>query len=212
MPICGNCHNPHDNVQAVKDCYAGIDMVRDGQAFQLKTKSPSVDLRAKAQSIPNARYALMDNDGGPVQFYEVRQGKKTQAGRDWTGVTFLDRLYGAPGEFRHVTIRRNTDQYRDVIMDIAESPQDALRLFGQKTKTCGKCASPLTHPQSRCAGYGGKCAANYGYWYPTLAEALEILGEVEMPDGTFTKKPNTEAQRLADAKQPQLSYDVTNVR
>lgn len=121
--------------------------------------------------VPAGRYALPGTDG-LVRFYKV---DRPTEGR-WKGYTFVKLLLGAPGHWREERINRSVES--SVLATIAKDPEGQARLFGRKTRTCGHCSSPLSDPQSRVAGYGETCAGNHGYWYPTKAEALEMLGEM----------------------------------
>lgn len=126
------------------------------------------------EELPAGRYALAGMDG-VVRFYKVDHGSARS--KRWAGFVFVRGLLGSPGAWREVDLSRAE---RDMIKaKLADDPQAAASLFGQKYRVCGnhKCLSPLSNPQSRAAGYGPDCAANHGWWYPTLAEALVILRE-----------------------------------
>ena len=120
-------------------------------------------------SVPDGRYALPAEDGHFV-FYKVEAG----TGK-WDGYTFVKHLIGSVGSWDE----QNTSKAvaKSVLARIAENVEEAARMFGIKAKACGYCASPLSNPQSRAAGYGETCAHNHGFHYPTLAEALQILEE-----------------------------------
>jgi hypothetical protein len=117
------------------------------------------------------RYAVYGQDG-TVDFYQIdrpTQGK-------WEGYTFIKLLVGSVGDFSETAVRGAAA--RTVAQKILDAGvEESARLFGQKTRHCGHCSSPLSNPQSRAAGYGDTCASKHGYWYPTLAEALALLGE-----------------------------------
>lgn len=122
--------------------------------------------------VPEGRYAIRGHDS-TVDFYKVDHGKP---GGRWDGYVFVSLLIGAPGAFAEQRIGREASA--SVIGRVlAAGIEDSARLYGEKTRTCGNCGADLSDPQSRAAGYGETCAGNRGYWYPTRAEALEILGE-----------------------------------
>lgn len=124
--------------------------------------------------LPAGRYALAGEDG-VVRFYKVDHGSPRS--KRWAGYVFLNGLLGSPGAWRE--IRLSAAERNMILAKLADDPQAAASLFGQKFRVCGnhKCLSPLSNPQSRAAGYGPDCAANHGWWYPTLTEALKILSE-----------------------------------
>lgn len=124
--------------------------------------------------LPAGRYALAGEDG-VVRFYKVDHGSPRS--KRWAGYVFLEGLLGSPGAWRE--IRLSAAERNMILAKLADDPQAAASLFGQKFRVCGnhKCLSPLSNPQSRAAGYGPDCAANHGWYYPTLTEALRILHE-----------------------------------
>lgn len=128
--------------------------------------------------VPQGRYALQDEDG-MVRFYQV--DKPTDG--TWKGNTFLKQLFGSPGDFTKEPIKRryNRALYDKVMSAIAADVHGALVLFGRKTKQCGVCHSPLTTARSRAGAIGPHCAAKYGYWYPSEAEARALLEELGEP-------------------------------
>lgn len=71
-------------------------------------------------------------------------------------------------------------QYRKgLIFDMGGAkplPQDRARSFGREMKRCIACSRRLTDIRSEAGGYGPDCADKYGWHYPTLAEAEEMLG------------------------------------
>lgn len=87
-----------------------------------------------------------------IAFFQV--DKPTQ-GR-WNGYTFVNRLYGAPGNFRKEPVRR-ADQRKRILDMIQRDPREASLRFGKEVGECGVCHSPLTNEQSRAAGIGPVC-------------------------------------------------------
>lgn len=126
--------------------------------------------------VPAGRYAVHGADG-TVDFYKVDQPTE---GR-WAGYTFASLLIGTPGDWSKQRLSKlATATLLDRIRQAGV--ENAARLFGEKTATCGHCSSPLSDLQSRCAGYGQTCAGKHGYWYPTLAQARQIMGEGVDPE------------------------------
>lgn len=125
---------------------------------------------AEATPIPDGRYALPAEDGHFV-FYKVDNPTE---GR-WAGYTFISQLVGSVGDWDEQRLSREVS--RSVQERIAADPEEAARMFGIKARACGYCGSPLSNIQSRAAGYGETCAHKHGFFYPTEAEAREILSE-----------------------------------
>lgn len=133
--------------------------------------------------LPEGKFATVGVTGADrVEFWSI---EKPQEGR-WAGRTFINGLTGAPGDWRK---SRPSRAVMEAVADIIRAdPQKAATLFGYKTKTCGKCSSPLSRVQSRAAGYGKTCATKNGWYYPDKATALRMLKEMgvdpsELDDG-----------------------------
>lgn len=54
-------------------------------------------------------------------------------------------------------------------------PMDEARKFGRLTSQCVNCLKQLKDERSLAAGYGATCADNHGWWYPNMAQAMEII-------------------------------------
>lgn len=120
--------------------------------------------------IPVGKYAMPGN-GGVVQFYEVYRPTRGK----WEGFTFLSHLTGGVGDWTRSRVK--ADLHDRIMRQIKEDPIKWARLFGDKTRTCGRCGSPLSNVQSRAAGFGHTCAKKAGWPYPTKAEAIVMLHE-----------------------------------
>jgi len=75
------------------------------------------------------------------------------------------RFYGTVG--RDGRLRGNSataalPALQGVLETIAADPLAYARAYGLETKECCFCATELTDPRSRAAGYGPTCAKNYG--------------------------------------------------
>jgi hypothetical protein len=124
-------------------------------------------------TIPEGRYATVGvTAAGAVDFWEV---DKPQNGK-WRNRTFINGIVGAPGDWRRLRSPRVTTNA--AAEAIGKDIQGAARLFGYKTRTCGRCGSPLSKDQSRAAGYGRHCAELLHWPYPTKDEAKRILNEM----------------------------------
>lgn len=133
------------------------------------TKPLGGNIDTVAKQVPEGRYAV---ETDVVRFYQVdkpAQGK-------WAGFTFVNQLVGSVGNWQRIPVKKLLLKL-ELLKTIAENPEESARLFGQKSKHCGYCMSPLSKDRSRASGYGETCASNHGFWYATEAEALEILGE-----------------------------------
>lgn len=123
-----------------------------------------------ANKIPDGKYALPAEDGHFV-FYQIDNPTEGK----WAGYTFVSQLVGSVGRWSEQRLSRQVSD--SVKARIAANVEEAARMFGIKAKACSYCSSPLSNIQSRAAGYGETCAHNHGFFYPTEAEAREILAE-----------------------------------
>lgn len=133
---------------------------------------PPVDLYP---NVPEGKYAIQ-HDSGEVEFWEVN---RPQEGK-WKGYTFPSHIVGGVGDWQRMRSPRATIDHAMEI--IASDPIKAASLFGYKTRSCGRCASPLSTVRSRAAGYGESCAAKVGWPYPTKQEAQKMLREMGETD------------------------------
>jgi hypothetical protein len=114
-------------------------------------------------TMPEGRYALYMEAGpgvgtGSWHFYEVDKPTK---GR-WDGYVFIKRLIGAPGHYNKVAVPA-ADRHR-LLDRIETDPQKAMVDYGKESGVCGRCASPLSDPESLARGIGPKCAAKSGWF------------------------------------------------
>lgn len=130
-----------------------------------------VPTAAVFEAVPAGRYAVRGEDG-TFDFYEVDKPDKGK----YAGRTFVALLTGSVGSWRRQNLRHANATAILAKVEKAGAEESA-RMFGYKARVCGYCLSPLSNPQSRVAGYGGTCAGNHGFWYPTLSEAVAILKE-----------------------------------
>lgn len=105
---------------------------------------------ALVKQIPTGMYALVRTDG-TLDFLEVVEDN----GRNW-----INRLYGAPGDFRRERMSYVHMWYAAGHI-LADLPECAQR-FGRHFRTCGRCGSPLTKQVSRDLGLGPVCRKAYG--------------------------------------------------
>jgi hypothetical protein len=122
---------------------------------------PTLD--ALALQVPTGSYALRRAHttaaGNDATFFEVTEAKKT-------GKHYIRQLLGAPGSFTTRTL--NVREQYFALKHLIDDGDAAAVLFGQLTKTCSDCGSPLTNALSRSRGVGPKC------WYkPRFAAVRE---------------------------------------
>lgn len=123
------------------------------KTFSLK---PGASSGRKQYTMPEGRYALQDNDA-KWSFFQV---DKPDKGR-WAGYTFIKRLIGAPGQYRKETVQATV---RYSILDrIERDPKKAMVDYGLQSGVCGRCASPLTDPDSLTRGLGPVCRNKLGW-------------------------------------------------
>ena len=70
--------------------------------------------------------------------------------------------------------------------------QDEATAFGKLHGFCCNCGTDIDDDRSVAVGYGPKCAARYGWYYPTYQEAADLLGRpVTRPSGTVVAPSTT---------------------
>lgn len=130
------------------------------------TEAPKVDF----SGIPESHYAIVDD--GITQFFRVIIGKKK-----WDGYRFVERLIGAPGDWRkvkvppaqsaHILARIDSDKFNDVGEwsdgedNWLEGPKAAAVRYSRRFTCCAACNAPLSDPDSITRGLGPVCAARY---------------------------------------------------
>ena len=120
--------------------------------------------RASWDNVPEGRYALewstsgVDAEDSGWVFYQV---DKPTEGR-WAGYVFVNRLVGAPGDYRRIKVGRG--ESIKVLKDINRNPKQAMIDYGLHSGVCGRCGSPLTDPESRRRGLGPICAGKSGWF------------------------------------------------
>lgn len=120
------------------------------------------------ESVPEGRYALIEEDG-TVAFYKVDRPTEGK----WSGRIFVKLITGGVGRWQE-----HRRKVADILPRIEKmGARESAALFGLKVRHCGRCMSPLSKLQSRAAGYGEHCAGLLGWPYPSEAEARDILRE-----------------------------------
>lgn len=164
MVTCGNCHETNQTVEHVKTCYkqryttlASTPVVASGFA---KTYAEARDFQpmataTKAPDVPDSHYAIETAQG--LVFYRVRTGKKKDK---WEGFQFVDRLTGAPGDWRSTPVMKG-DRHA-VLNALSQDPKAAAVRYSHEFTQCAVCGSPLSDPVSREMGLGPICAKRFG--------------------------------------------------
>lgn len=142
MATCGKCKAVNVQVDHVKACYqtGGVAVM----------EAPQVAVK---HHVPDSHYVLLNPAGDPV-FYEVKAGKKK-----WDGYTFVNRLIGAPGDYRQVRISKI--EREAVLARLAEDPKAAAIAYSFHFGVCACCQAPLTDPESLERGLGPVCAKRF---------------------------------------------------
>ena len=123
-----------------------------GKVADQRAQTPTINfvvVDELAKTVPVGFYALpmtSPTTNNDVTFFEVRE---------FRGGHRITMVIGAPGSFRVQTLKLNL-QYH-ALRHIAEDLVAASALFGHKTRTCGRCKSPLTRTDSRERGMGRDC-------------------------------------------------------
>lgn len=161
MATCGNCKSQGQTVEHVKACYAEKRATLTATPVVLDSFSKSYvesrDFTPMALDVPDSKYALVREGSTDDQtvFYEVRSGRKGK----WTGFQFLDRLVGAPGDWRRTPVKGTAK--KNIIAEIAVSPKAAAARYGKEFTACGVCNSPLSDLESMALGIGPVCAKRF---------------------------------------------------
>lgn len=161
MATCGSCKSEGMSVTHVKECYAAKRAVAVAEPVVLDSFSESYvqsrDFTPMALDVPDSKYALVREGSADDQivFYEVRTGRNGK----WVGFQFLDRLVGAPGDWRRTPVKGQAK--KNIIAEIAVSPKAAAARYGKEFTVCGVCNSPLSDPESMAAGLGPICAKRF---------------------------------------------------
>lgn len=134
---------------------AKLTKMAAGQLITIMINQPKKpQAMAIPESIPDGRYAYLNDELGKIVFYRV------VTARD--GVTRkVQKVLGSPGDFRYVvTTKTEADKF---IQAIVGDPGFASQLFGTAVGACGVCGSPLTDPESIRLGIGPICAKKYDW-------------------------------------------------
>lgn len=107
---------------------------------------------AAIRAIPAGRYATPGLGKDSIDFWRVEVSKK--------GYRFINRLLGAPGDFRKVHVP--AAQQMAVLSVIAADPATAGKAFAVAYQACYRCCAPLTDETSRERGLGPDCFAAIG--------------------------------------------------
>lgn len=118
----------------------------------------------KQWEMPEGRYALLHEfgtDSNPDSAWWFFQVDKPTEGR-WKGYTFIKRLIGAPGAYRKIDMDERDRNFW--LAAIEANPKQAMIDYGLQSGVCGRCASPLTDPDSLARGLGPICAGKTGWF------------------------------------------------
>ena len=144
MVTCGNCKKSGQTIEHVRACFAAKTPVKEAANYKPMFK---VDV------VPNSDYALETPEG--IQFFRVRTGNMK-----WAGFQFVDRLIGAPGDWRTIAVK---GAHRiDVLHAIALDPKENALRFSREFTVCACCGSPLSDPKSLELGFGPVCVTRFG--------------------------------------------------
>lgn len=126
-------------------------------------KAPISNGQQQQWTMPEGRYAIKPEAGpgvgtGRWSFFEIT---KPTEGR-WAGYTFIKRLIGAPGAYRKENMSK--EERTKWLTAIEKDPKQAMVDYGLESGVCGRCASPLTDPDSLARGLGPVCAGKSGWF------------------------------------------------
>jgi hypothetical protein len=182
MATCGNCKSTGVTVAHVKDCYSTVITMQglfDQAVVDTHTPEfsgfvekftealevlPVTEAHAKTvddfkpmalttNTVPDSKYAVPRAEG--LVYYEVSTGKKGK----WKGFQFVDRLTGAPGDWRRTALRAQAR--KNILAELAINPKEAAILFSRTFTVCAACSSPLSDAESIARGLGPVCAEKF---------------------------------------------------
>lgn len=156
MPTCGNCKQEGQTVEHIKQCYA------DRHSSTITMEVPALvrayveqrDFRPMALTVPDSKYALIRPSDGVLEFFEVRTGHGK-----WDGMQFVDRLIGAPGDWRKTPVKGA--EKKRVMQQIDSDPKASAVRYSREFTVCAVCGSPLSDPESLAQGLGPICARRF---------------------------------------------------
>jgi hypothetical protein len=154
--------------QVLRDRFAGMTKTQASRAIESLRGLPSVPKprqnrkgagRAPQVELEDGRYAIIEHhpDGPRPVFYRFKNGRVP-------GYYRLDHLVGQPGgDYAKYPVAPGSERFKRVIAEIAKDPRAAMTLFGQVSKTCSYCGSPLSDPVSLETGVGPQCRDKHGW-------------------------------------------------
>lgn len=156
MPTCGSCKQEGQTVEHIKQCYA------DKRVAVATVEVPSIvkkyveqrDFRPMALIVPDSKYAIHRPSDGTLEFFEVRTGRGK-----WEGMQFVDRLIGAPGDWRKIPVKGL--EKKRVMEQFDADPKAAAIRYSHEFTVCAVCGSPLSDPESLALGLGPICARRF---------------------------------------------------
>lgn len=102
---------------------------------------------------PKGYYAIVWPGNGKTYFFRVTIGRKGSA---WEGRRFITKQ---AGDEQH---RMSADGQAAAWALILADTTAAMRLYGERIGSCGKCHRTLTDETSRAYGIGPECRKKYG--------------------------------------------------
>lgn len=149
------------------------DEDRPGEEVKSTTKSEMI--KGLIGMVPDAYYAVRQQEGAPITFLRVARPK----GGNFRGAIKVSSQHGPALEPRWALWPSNkVSVYRWPGHDIEEALllliadwKGATRLYAEKAKRCGRCNTKLTDPRSRFYLIGPECEQKpgWGFWIEEVA-------------------------------------------
>lgn len=159
LDVLGNVGNPDPKFVAFAEASAALDaLIPLAKAVPAVTPAHagSDDWKQLCQllkQINPGKYALPRKKDGEVDFFEVIERKN--------GVRFLNQLLGGGNKFNRKQLSNHLQAC--AARAILGDQKAAARLFAEKTETCPRCSTGLTHPRSIATKIGPNCAIAWGW-------------------------------------------------
>jgi Family of unknown function (DUF6011) len=127
-----------------------------GSAPSYTSQNIWLELNMKLETLPTSKYAIPLSDTNPndLLFVEVVERKTTKK-------RYINKLIGAPGDWKRVFGWTDADKQLAIAKQIAEDPTKYVKIYCQKFTRCSCCDSPLSVAKSIAAAMGPVCSKKF---------------------------------------------------
>lgn len=132
----------------------------------------------KARAHLKAPAVVLAGDGGELRLSLAGQGARVPDSinvtdnRGWGDSTWFGRIM-QDGQFEASPRVETPPWLVDHLKRFAADPARVVAASGHLTGKCSLCGRPLTDARSTAAGFGAKCASNWGIPYPKIGDTVK---------------------------------------